>query len=148
MLLISYCGWWITAWSCICFGHSSHFVAQIYTHHFIIIPIGYVLMHWNGRSILSTAQAWFILSSLFWKFHNNGGRSLLCMNLLFSKWLKMITTMHSNTERSLWKSERESFFFGIVPLMVCCLYAWMACTSAVDKRFAMYPSVSIVILVH
>ena len=61
---------------------------------------------------------------------------------------------HSNTKRSPWKPGRESFFFCIVPFMVCCLYVSVAstravtCTSAVDKWFAMYPSVFIVVLVN
>ena len=69
----------------------------------------------------------------------------------------MITTTHSNTKSrpSPWKSERESFFFWIVPFMVCCLYVWMmtstravTCTSVVVNWFAMYLSVFIVGLVH
>ena len=66
----------------------------------------------------------------------------------------MITTTHSNTKSSPWKSERESFFFWIVPFMVCCLYIWMTstravtCTSVVVNWFAMYPSVFIVVVVH
>ena len=112
------------------FGHSCHFVAQIYTHHYEIIPTGYVLMFWLGGCILSN-QTGMILSSLYWKFHNNEGLSLYCVNLLLSKWLELITTMHSNTKRSHWKSERESFFFWIVTFMVCCLYVWMASTRAV-----------------
>ena len=59
LVLSRYCGWQATARSCICFGPSSHFVAEIYTHHYVIIPIGYVLMHWIGGSILSTAHTWF-----------------------------------------------------------------------------------------
>ena len=69
----------------------------------------------------------------------------------------MITTTHSNTKRSPWKSTRESFFFWIDPFMVCYLYVWIAstsmtravtCTSAVDKWFTMYPSVFSVVLFH
>ena len=66
----------------------------------------------------------------------------------------MITTTHSNTKSSPWKSGRESVFFWIVPFMVCCLYVWMTstravtCTSVVVNWFAMYPSVFIVGLVH
>ena len=59
LVLISYCGWWlpqVTARSCICFGHSSHFVAQIYTHH--LIPVGYVLLELEGV-YYRTAQVWF-----------------------------------------------------------------------------------------
>ena len=43
----------------------------------------------------------------------------------------IITTTHSNTKSSPWKSERESFFFWIVSFMVCCLYVWMTSTRAV-----------------
>ena len=83
-------------------------------------------------------------------------RSVLtvCESSFWVLWLELITTMHSNTKRSPWKSERESFFFWIVPFMACCLYVWMTitravtCISAVDKWFAMYPSVFIVFLVH
>ena len=71
------------------------------------------------------------------------------VNLLLSRWLEMIRTTHSNTKRSPWKSERESFFFWIAPFMMCCLYVWMVRTRAVTftsavKWFAMYPSVLIV----
>ena len=154
LVLISYCGWWlsqITVRSRICFGHSSHFVAQIYTHHYVIIPIGYVLMCWIRGCILSNRTG-MILSSLYWNFQNNKGLSLVVCESSF-EW--MIWDNHNNAfkhKRSPWKSERESSFW-IVPFMVWCLYVWIAstravtCTSAVDKWFAMYHSVFIVVLV-
>ena len=103
-----------------------------------------------------TAQAWFWVlcteNSITMKIY-------LCSAWFFllNKWLEMITTTHSNTKRSPWKSKRESFFFWIDPFMVCYLYVWMAstsmtravtCTSAVDKWFTMYPSVFNVVLIH
>ena len=127
-------------------------------HHYEIIPIYRLCPHalnWRVYTTSINCTGMMILSSLYWKFHNNEDLSLQCVNLLLSKWLEMITTMHSITKKSPWKSERESFFFWIVPFMVCCLYEWMTstravtCTSAaVDKWFAMYPSVFIVVLVR
>ena len=69
----------------------------------------------------------------------------------------LITTIHSNIKRSPWESERASFFFWIVPFIACCLHVCMVnivcykavkCTMAVDKWFAMHPSVFIGFLVH
>ena len=153
LVLISYCGWWllqVTATSCTCFGHSSHFVAKIYIHHYVTIPLVYVLMFWLGGCILSWLLNYtgMILSSLYWKFHHNEG-----LSLWISFWV-MITTAHSNTKTGPWNSERESFFFWIVSFMVCCLYVWMTstravtCTSVIVRWFAMYPSVFIMVLVH
>ena len=84
------------------------------------------------------------MQGLYWKFliiFQWRSVFVVCESFLLNKWLEMITTLHSNTKRSPWKSERESFFVWIVPFMVCCLYVWMAstreltCTSAVDKWF-------------
>ena len=54
------------------FGHSSHFVAQIYIHHYVIIPVGYVLMYWIRGCILPKCTG-MIPSSLYLKFQNNEG---------------------------------------------------------------------------
>ena len=87
-------------------------------------------------------QAWFwvpcIESFITMKVYPCSGVNLL------------LSDDHYNTfkhkEWSL-RSERESFFFWIVPFMVCWLYVWMTstrvvtCTGVVVNWFAMYPSV-------
>ena len=96
-----------------------------------------------------TAQAWFWVPCI------ESWRSVFVVCESSFEWMTWDDhNKHTNTKRSPWKPERKSFFFWIVPFMVCCLYVWMAstravtCTSAVDKRFAMYPSVFIAVLVH
>ena len=128
-------------------------MAKIYIHHYVIIPIVYVLMFWLWGCMLSWLLNYtgIILSSLYWKFHHNA--KVYPCSVWLSFWV-MITTTQSNTKISPWKPERESFFFWIVPFMVCCLYVWMTstravtCTSVVVNWFAMYPSVFIMGLVH
>ena len=66
--LHNYHGWWVpelTARSCICFGHSNHYVAQIYPHQYVIFPIVYVLMYWHRGRMLSR------LGFLYWKLDNS-----------------------------------------------------------------------------
>ena len=108
---------------------------------------------------LFRCMGWFSLKvwEVLWIFKTSfiiGNNWQQRCSVWISFWV-MITTRHSNTKSSPCNSERESFFFWIVPSWwVCCLYVWMTstravtCTSVVIKWFAMYPSVSIMVLVH
>ena len=53
VLIIAKRGWWVqelAARSCICFGHSNHYVAQIYTYHYVIISNRLCphILNWTG----------------------------------------------------------------------------------------------------
>ena len=118
LVLISYCEWWfpqVTARSCISFGHTSHFVTQIYTNYYVVIPIGYVLMYWIGGSILSTTHAWFWVPCI--------ESSITMKGCHYSMWIffwVMIWDNHNNAP----KHEEESLGVreGIFLLLNCSIH--------------------------
>ena len=121
----------------------------ICTQHYRLCPH---VLNWRVYTIeLHRHDSEFPVLKIPWQWRSV---FVVCESFLLNKWVEMIITLHSNTKRGPWKSERESVFFWIVPFMVCYLYVWMAstravtCTSAVDKWLTMYPSVFIVALVH